>query len=81
MEEEPFGGGQAWSLVFPGALDGGLPGHIRFYMAERIPNREKRRFLLNAIYVLAWHELVLLYPKKNWGWGPEAVTQERRAHL
>jgi hypothetical protein len=68
MEEEPFGAGVDRSLVFAGALDGGLPGHIRFYLQERIPNPEKRRFLLNAIYVLAWHELVLLFPKKP-GWG------------
>ncbi|MHB8635490.1 MAG: hypothetical protein ACYC96_03345 [Fimbriimonadaceae bacterium] len=64
MAEEPFGVGQDWSLVFPGALDGGLPGHMRIYLHERIPNPEKRRFLLNAVYVLAWHELVLLFPKK-----------------
>jgi len=71
MAEEPFGIGQDWSLVFPGALDGGIPGHIRFYLQERIPNPEKRRFLLNAIYVLSWHELVLLFPKKGGlGWAP-----------
>jgi hypothetical protein len=76
MPEEPFGVGQDFSLVFPGVLDGGLPGHLRFYLAERIPNPEKRRFLLNAIYVLAWHELVLLYPKRPvWAWGKSPLPE------
>lgn len=71
MPEEPFGEGHDFSLVFPGALEGGLPGHIRFYLGERIPNPEKRRFLLNAIYVLAWHELVELFPRRRWFSAPE----------
>jgi hypothetical protein len=64
MEEEPFGQGHDWSQVFPGALEGGIVGHIRFYLREKIPNPEKRRFLLNAIHVLAWRELDHLFPKR-----------------
>ncbi|HLK13592.1 MAG TPA: hypothetical protein VKT78_02205 [Fimbriimonadaceae bacterium] len=85
VEEEPFGEGVDRSLVFPGALDGGIPGHIRFYMLEPIPNPEKRRYLLNAIYVLSWHELVLLFPRgPGLGRrpGPEPSNADRiRDHL
>jgi hypothetical protein len=65
MEEEPFGQGQDWSLVFPGALTGGIIGHLRFYLHEQIPNPEKRRFLLNAIHVLAGRELEYIHPKRG----------------
>jgi hypothetical protein len=84
MEEEPFGQGQDWSLTFPGALDGGLIGHIHFYLRERIPNPEKRRFLLNAIHVLAWRELAHLFPRQQgriWEVGPLPVDAEYRMEL
>ena len=82
MAEEPFGEGEDKGLVFPGALLGGIPGHLRFYLHERIPNPEKRRFLLNAIYVLAWDELVLLYPKgRKWGLRPGPLPYNADAHF
>jgi len=49
---------QDFDLIFPGSLDGGIVGHLRFYLQEEIPNPEKKLFLLNSIYFLSWTQFV-----------------------
>jgi hypothetical protein len=57
MEDEPFGWDQDFDIIFPGTLEGGIAGHLRFYRDEPVPNPEKKQFLLNSIYILSWYVL------------------------
>jgi len=57
IEDEPFGIGQDFDVIFAGILEGGLIGHLEFYLSEEIPNPSKRTFLLNTIYIMTWEVL------------------------
>jgi hypothetical protein len=45
---------QDWDLYVADGLQGDFPGHIDFYLHETIPSPLRRRYLLNALYVMAW---------------------------
>jgi len=54
IEAEPFGMSQDFDIVLAGTLDGGLVGHIEFYLLNEVPNPSKKALLLNTIYIQTW---------------------------